>query len=71
MPTRRDLQTRPRKPVRLRLVLVLGAAALLLTGCYYPDGGGYPGPGYPGGYGGHHGGYSDHHENYHEHGHLD
>jgi hypothetical protein len=69
MTSRRDLKARPRKTVRSRLVLILGAAALLLSGCYYPVGAEYPGSGYSGGYGGHHGGYSDHHESYH--GHVD
>jgi len=56
-----------------RAALLLGAAALLLSGCYYLVGGRrYPGPGYLGGHGGgHHGSYSDHHEEYHEHGHAD
>ncbi len=52
------------QPSRLRVALLLGAAAFVLSGCYYPppSGLGYPGSGYYGGYGD----YDHHHHHHHE-----
>lgn len=57
----RKLVTAMAQLSRLRAALLLGAAAFVLSGCYYPppSGLGYPGSGY-------YGDYDHHHHHHHE-----